>query len=246
MIQMFHVEKAYAKDSAALVDINLNIDKGEFVFLTGPSGAGKTTLLKLIFAGEFATRGQILIGGRNIARIRASSIPYLRRNVGVVFQDFKLLPSRTVFQNVAFALEVIGERQSEIKRKVFAVLKQLGLQHKLHQTPPRLSGGEQQRVAIARAIVNDPAILLADEPTGNLDPEMALDIMQILNDINARGTTVVVATHDVSILSRFHYRCLHLVRGRLVSEASGNPYSSDPAIQARLSGDSRDGTFRSR
>ena len=227
---MFHVQKAYAKDSPALADINVDIDKGEFVFLTGPSGAGKTTFMKLIFAAEVPTKGQILIAGRNIARIRASSIPYLRRNIGVVFQDFKLLPTRTVFENVAFALEVVGERPREIKRKVFAVLKQLGLQHKIHSTPPRLSGGEQQRVAIARAIVNDPAILLADEPTGNLDPEMALDIMHILNDINARGTTVIVATHDVSILNRFHYRCLHLNRGRLVSEEARNPYSSDPAI----------------
>ena len=226
---MFHVQKAYAKDSPALSDINLNIDKGEFVFLTGPSGAGKTTLLKLIFAQEFATKGQILIGGRNIARIRASSIPFLRRNIGVVFQDFKLLPTRTVFENVAFALDVIGERPSEIKRKVYAVLKQLGLHHKLDKTPPKLSGGEQQRVAIARAIVNDPAILLCDEPTGNLDPEMASDIMNILNDINARGTTVVVATHDVSILNRFHYRRLHLNRGRLTEFAPG-AYISDPSI----------------
>ena len=224
---MFHVQKAYAKDSPALADININIDKGEFVFLTGPSGAGKTTLLKLVFGAEFATKGQILVGEPplNIARIRTSSIPILRRNIGVVFQDFKLLPSRTVFENVAFALEVIGEHPGNVKRKVFAVLKQLGLQHKLHTTPPKLSGGEQQRVAIARAIVNDPAILLADEPTGNLDPEMAMDIMRILNEINARGTTVVVATHDVNILNRFHYRCLHLARGRLVSEGAGNPYA---------------------
>ena len=227
MIQMFHVSKAYQKDSPALVDINLEIKKGEFVFLTGPSGAGKTTLMKLIFAAEFATKGQILVGepARNIARISPSSIPYLRRNVGVVFQDFKLLQTRSVFENVAFALEVLGERNNDIKRKVYAVLKALGLQHKLDQLPMRLSGGEQQRVAIARAIVNDPAILLADEPTGNLDPEMALDIMGILNDINARGTTVMVATHDVQILNRFHYRCLALSRGRLVSDGTGKPYT---------------------
>ena len=227
MIQMFHVYKAYQKDSPALVDINLEIKKGEFVFLTGPSGAGKTTLMKLIFAAEFATKGQILVGepARNIARISKSSIPYLRRNVGVVFQDFKLLQTRTVFENVAFALEVLGEHPRDVKRKVYAVLKALGLQHKLDQLPQRLSGGEQQRVAIARAIVNDPAILLADEPTGNLDPEMALDIMNILNDINARGTTVIVATHDVQILNRFHYRCLKLEKGRLVLDGSGKGYT---------------------
>ena len=239
MIQFFHVHKAYAKDSPALVDINLNVEKGEFVFLTGASGAGKTTLLKLVFAQEFATKGQILIGGRNIARIRPSSIPYLRRNIGVVFQDFKLLPTRTVFENVAFALEVLGERPGEIKRKVFAVLKALGLQHKLHTLPPKLSGGEQQRVAIARAIVNDPAILLADEPTGNLDPEMAMEIMRILNDINARGTTVLVATHDVQILNRYHYRCIRLERGRLVSDGTPTkpftesaPFDGDPDLRS--------------
>jgi cell division transport system ATP-binding protein len=227
VIQFFHVHKAYAKTSPALVDINLHIEKGEFVFVTGPSGAGKTTLMKLVFAAEKPTRGQILLAvgpgaataqRMNIARIRESSIPFLRRNIGVVFQDFKLLPSYTVFENVALCLEVIGEKPREVKRRTFAVLKAVGLQHKLHTLPPQLSGGEQQRVAIARAIVNDPAILLADEPTGNLDQEMAMDIMAILNDINARGTTVVVATHDTYILDRYHYRRLRLERGRLVSD----------------------------
>ncbi len=198
---MFHVQKAYAKDSPALSDINLNIDKGEFVFLTGPSGAGKTTLLKLVFAQEFATKGQILIGGRNIARIRPSSIPFLRRNIGVVFQDFKLLPTRTVFENVAFALEVIGERPSEVKRKVYAVLKQLGLHHKLDKTPPKLSGGEQQRVAIARAVISQPELLVADEPTGNVDAGMAQRILHLLTALNRLGTTVVVATHDLGLIS---------------------------------------------
>ncbi len=223
MIQFFHVHKAYQKDSPALTDINLDVDKGEFVFLTGASGAGKTTLLKLIFAQEFATKGQILIQGRNIARIRPSAIPYLRRNIGVVFQDFKLLPTRTVLENVAFALEVVGERPREIRRRAFAVLKALGLQHKIHSLPPRQPGGAHQPVATARATVNDPALLLADEPTGNVDPEMAMDIMRILNEINARGTTVIVATHDTAILSRFHYRRLVLDHGRLISDGGVTP-----------------------
>ena len=218
MIQLFHVHKSYAKDSPVLIDINLHVEKGQFVFITGPSGAGKTTLMKMVFAAEKPTRGQILVAGRNIARIRASSIPYLRRNVGVVFQDFKLLPTYTVFENVALCLEVVGAKPREIKKRTLRVLKAVGLQHKLDQHPPQLSGGEQQRVAIARAIVNDPTILLADEPTGNLDHELAMDIMAILNDINARGTTVVVATHDTHILDHYHYRRIRLERGRLVKD----------------------------
>jgi cell division transport system ATP-binding protein len=217
MIQMFHVYKIYGKDSEALSDINLKIEKGDFAFLTGASGAGKTTLLKLIFAAEKASKGQILVNGRNIARIKESSVPYLRRNIGVVFQDFKLLLNRSVFNNVAFAMEVIGTRPALISRKVMAMLKLVGLQHKANSLPLRLSGGEQQRVAIARALINDPVILLADEPTGNLDSDLTIDIMNLFKDINARGTTIMLATHDRSLLERYKKRLIVLDQGRLSS-----------------------------
>jgi cell division transport system ATP-binding protein len=217
LIQFFHVYKQY-RDQPALIDVSLDIDKGEFVFLTGPSGAGKTTLLKLIFCAERTQRGQILVNGRNIARIRDSAVPYLRRNIGVVFQDFKLLTAASVFENVALTLQVLGRSSKEIRRKVMEMLEAVGLEHKAESPPQRLSGGEQQRVAIARALVNDPAILLADEPTGNLDHEMTLEIMNLLADVNARGTTVFVATHDQALLERYQKRTLTLQQGR-VSEA---------------------------
>ncbi len=216
MIEMYHVYKSYQRGVDILIDVNLHIGKSEFVFLTGPSGAGKTTLLRMLNCTEQATAGQVLINRRNVARLTPSSIPYIRRNIGVVFQDFKLIPRRTVFDNVALALEVLGTSRRIIQRRVMDVLKSVGLQHKYLQYPPTLSGGEQQRIAIARAIVNDPAILLADEPTGNLDPDMTMEILRLLLDINHRGTTVVVATHDHSILNRFHYRTLVLEKGRLL------------------------------
>jgi cell division transport system ATP-binding protein len=214
VIQLFHVYKSYAADVQALVDVSLEIDKGEFVFLTGPSGAGKSTLLRLIFCAERPTRGQLLVGGRNVARLAASAVPYLRRNVGVVFQDFKLLPRRTVEENVAVALEVVGAPRRVVRQKTWAILKQVGLAHKLHQYPPRLSGGEQQRVAIARALVNEPQILLADEPTGNLDAERSREIMELLEAASSRGTTIIVATHDQRLLER-DKRVIGLQNGRL-------------------------------
>lgn len=221
MIQMFHVYKAYPGDPPSLADINLHVEKGEFVFLTGPSGAGKTTLLKLLFCAEQATRGQILIGGRNIGRIRESAIPYLRRNIGVVFQDFKLLPHRTVADNVAFTLDVLGVSRAESQVRVQRMLKRVGLEHKAKSYPLKLSGGEQQRVVIARALVNDPTILLADEPTGNLDPALTVEIMDLLRDVNIRGTTVVVATHDATLLSRYQKRTIRLEQGQIVSDEEG-------------------------
>jgi len=221
MIQMFHVYKAYPGDPPSLSDINLHVRKGEFVFLTGPSGAGKTTLMKLIFCAEKATKGQILVGGRNIAKIRESAVPFLRRNIGVVFQDFKLLPSRTVAENVAFTLDVLGVSRAETRERVMRMLKLVGLQHKADSFPMRLSGGEQQRVVIARALVNDPTILLADEPTGNLDPALTVEIMDLLCDVNVRGTTVLVATHDTSLLSRYQKRTLRLERGQVVADEDG-------------------------
>ncbi|MBI3180171.1 MAG: cell division ATP-binding protein FtsE [Deltaproteobacteria bacterium] len=217
MIQLFHVYKSYGGDTHALVDVTLDIDKGGFVFLTGPSGAGKSTLLRLVFCAESPTRGQILVNGRNVGRLSASAIPELRRSVGVVFQDFKLLNRRSVEDNVAIALEVLDVPRREIKRRTYMMLKQVGLAHKLQQLPPRLSGGEQQRVAIARALVNDPLLLLADEPTGNLDPDRSQEIMRLLEEANARGTTVVVATHDRALIERSGRRVLALDAGRLVS-----------------------------
>ncbi|MGA9523147.1 MAG: cell division ATP-binding protein FtsE [Myxococcaceae bacterium] len=221
MIQMFHVYKAYPGDPPALADINLHVHKGEFVFLTGPSGAGKSTLLKMVFLAERATKGQILVGGRNIAKLSESGIPFLRRNIGVVFQDFKLLPRRTVADNVAFTLEVLGTPRAVVRDRVMKMLKKVGLEHKADVLPPRLSGGEQQRVVIARALVNDPAILLADEPTGNLDPALTVEIMDLLQDVNVRGTTVVVATHDSTLLERYQKRTIRLERGAIVSDEDG-------------------------
>ena len=216
MIELFGVSKAYAGQAPALADVSLSVRKGEFVFLTGPSGAGKTTLLRLLFAAERPTSGQILVNGRNLTRLPAREIPYLRREIGVVFQDFKLLPTRTVFDNVALPLEVAGAPVKEIRRKVALVLRAVSLSHRMFARPPALSGGEQQRVAIARAIVNDPVVLLADEPTGNLDPDLSLEIMGLLFDIHARGTTVIVATHDRTLINRFHHRVITLDHGRLV------------------------------
>jgi cell division transport system ATP-binding protein len=198
--------------------VTLAIDKGEFVFLTGASGAGKSTLLKLIFCDEPATSGQLLLFGKNVAKIRPAAIPYVRRNIGVVFQDFKLLPQRTVAENVALPLEVRALPDREIKKRVRALLRSVGLEHRGDKFPPSLSGGEQQRVAVARALAADPALLLADEPTGNLDPDRTLEVMDLLYGANARGTTVVVATHDRSLLERYKRRVVVLERGRLVSD----------------------------
>jgi cell division transport system ATP-binding protein len=220
VIQLFHVTKEYPGDGPALQDVTLEIDKGEFVFLTGPSGAGKSTLLKLIFCDEPATSGQLLLFGKNVAKIRPAAVPYVRRNIGVVFQDFKLLPQRTVLENVALPLEVRALADREIKRRVKALLRSVGLEHRADKFPPSLSGGEQQRVAVARALAADPALLLADEPTGNLDPDRTLEVMDLLHGANARGTTVVVATHDRSLLERYKRRVVALDRGRLVSDGA--------------------------
>ncbi len=218
MIQLFHVFKEYPGEGPALADVSVHVRKGEFVFLTGPSGAGKSTLLKLVFCAEPATGGQLLVFGRNVAKIRVSAVPYLRRNIGVVFQDFKLLPDRTVAENVSFPLEVQGLHPREVRRKVAVMLRSVGLDHKQGKFPLSLSGGEQQRVAVARALVNDPALLLADEPTGNLDPERTLEVMELLQGANARGTTVVVATHDRGLLQRYKKRIIALETGRVVSD----------------------------
>jgi cell division transport system ATP-binding protein len=219
MIKLFHVKKVYPGDPPVLDDITMRVEKGEFVWLTGPSGAGKSTLLKLLFCAELPSSGQIIVGGRNIGRITQGAVPYLRRNIGVVFQDFKLLDNRTVLENVGYALEVLGASDWDIRDRSLERLEQVGLKHKALSLPKRLSGGEQQRVAIARALVNEPTILLADEPTGNLDPGLTASILQLLFDANARGTTVIVATHDRTLLTRYHKRTIALDKGRLVSDA---------------------------
>jgi cell division transport system ATP-binding protein len=217
MIQAFHVYKQYDRESMALTDVTLSVGKGEFCFLTGPSGAGKTTFLKLVFREELPSQGQILVGGRNVTAIPAGQIPELRRSIGVVFQDFKLLKRKTILENVAFVLRILGVPAREQKRRAFAALKSVGLHHKMHAFPLQLSGGEQQRVAIARALMNEPMLLLADEPTGNLDPEMAQEIMRLFLEVNARGTTVLVATHDRDMIQRMGKRVIALERGRVAS-----------------------------
>lgn len=218
MLQLFHVSKRYDRGGLALDDVSLRIDKGEFLFLTGASGAGKSTLLKLLFMEERASTGQILLAGHALHRLRRASVPLLRRRIGVVFQDFKLLASRTVLENVAFVLEVLGRPAVEVRRRSIAMLGAVGLAEKMHLRPQQLSGGEQQRVAIARALVNEPSILLADEPTGNLDPTLTYEVMDLMMKANARGTTVLVATHDPSLLAHYRRRVISLDRGRLTGD----------------------------
>ncbi len=218
MIQFSHVTKIYENSCKALGDISFFIDKAEFVFLTGESGAGKTTLLKHIYMEEFPSSGQLFVCGydsKNVSN-RRKDIPFLRRKLGIVFQDFKLLNDRNVYDNVAFVLRVTGRREKEIKRKVFEVLALTGLSHKCFNFPHQLSGGEQQRVSIARAIVNDPWVLLADEPTGNLDENVSRDIFKLLQIINSWGTTIIMSTHDLQLIRPYHYRTIVLSQGMLV------------------------------
>lgn len=219
MIELYHVTKRYPNGVSALTDIDVVVQAGEFCFLAGPSGAGKSTLIRLLLCIEPATDGQILVKGRNLRMLRPGSIPYLRRNMGVVFQHFRLLSNRNVFDNVAIALEILGIPRREIVPRVEQTLDMVGLSDFGRHMPQMLSGGEQQRVAIARALVNEPAILLADEPTGNLDPTLSLEILSIFGDIHRRGTTVIFATHDVTLLDRIPARILSLNRGYLVQDS---------------------------
>jgi len=216
MIQLYNVTKIYPGDVPALQGVTMRIDKGDFVFITGKSGAGKSTLLRLIFRAELPTKGAVLVNNFNISRLQRQSIPFLRRNIGVVFQDFKLLPKKTVFENIAFALEVVGTPKREINTRVMRILQYVRLKDKRDIFPQRLSGGEQQRVAIARAVINNPPVLLADEPTGNLDPEISTEIMDIFQEINQRGTTVLVATHDVDLIKRMRKKVFCLDKGKLI------------------------------
>ena len=215
MITLTHVGKQYGRIHTALSDVNVQIDAGEFIFLTGPSGAGKSTLLKLLFREQVPTTGEIRVAGHRLASMPLKEIPALRRKMGIVFQDFKLIRTLTVFENVAFVLKILGVSYAEQKQRAFRALKMVGLQHKLASYPLQLSGGEQQRVAIARALVNDPLVLIADEPTGNLDPELAQEIMALFERINGQGTTVLVATHDRNLIQRMKKRVIGLDHGRM-------------------------------
>jgi cell division transport system ATP-binding protein len=216
VIEAQHISKMYSRGVYALRDLSLRIDKGEFVFLTGPSGAGKSTLLRLLLRQDVPTDGRLVVGGRDLAHLTARQVQAYRRSLGFVFQDFKLLPTKTVMENVSFVPRVLGMAEAQQQRRSFQVLKWVGLQHRMNAFPMELSGGEQQRIAIARALVNDPVIIFADEPTGNLDPDLSLEIMNLFREINARGTTVLVATHDRELIRRVGRRTLTLDHGRAV------------------------------
>jgi cell division transport system ATP-binding protein len=224
MIKTSNVTKVYKDTVLALEDINLEIGKGEFVFIVGPSGSGKSTLIRLLLKEEEPTKGDIFVAGKNIGKLSTWKVPYLRRNIGTVFQDFKLLADKTVFENVAFALEVIGKPKHVVNSRVPEILKLVGLGEKLGNYPHELSGGEQQRVSIARAFVNRPLILLADEPTGNLDPGTSVDIMKLLDRINRIGTTVVMATHDNAIVDAMRRRVIELEGGHVVRDQERGVY----------------------
>lgn len=222
MLKMTDVSKVYPGGSVALQKVNIHIEPGEFVFVVGPSGAGKSTFIKMLFREVLPTTGSIFVNGVDILSLTPKEIPYMRRQLGIIFQDYRLLPDRTVYENVAFAMEVIETPHRKIKRKVLNVLDLVGLRHRCDAYPNELSGGEQQRIAIARAIVNDPIMVIADEPTGNLDPETSWDIMEIFKEINAEGTTIVMATHDKEIVDAMGKRVIAIEDGNIVrDEASG-------------------------
>lgn len=224
MIKLENVTKVFKGDVVALRDASIDIGKGEFIFLVGPSGSGKSTFIRLINRENVTDHGRIFVAGRDISTLTSWKVPYLRRNIGYIFQDFKLLPKKTVSENVAFALEVIGKPRRVIQRQVPAILELVGLSHKTNRFPSELSGGEQQRVSIARAFVNRPLILLADEPTGNLDPTTSVDIMRLLERINDTGTTVVMATHDSGIVNSMRQRVVELSRGMIIRDQARGVY----------------------
>jgi cell division transport system ATP-binding protein len=223
MIHFYHVTKRFDRYSTALTDVTFHIEKGEFVFLTGPSGAGKSTMLKLILRQMRPTEGQIVVNGRNLNAIRRGQMPAFRRELGMVFQDFKLIERMTVFENLSFILTVLGLSPREHKKRAYDVLRAVNLSQKMTAYPPQLSGGEQQRVAIARALINDPMVIIADEPTGNLDPDLAREIMDIFNAANLRGSTVLIATHDRDLIDHSGRRVISLDHGRVVDEKIAAP-----------------------
>lgn len=228
LIRISGVTKQYKNGVTAIYDLNLKVKKGDFIFIIGGTGCGKSTLIKMLYREERPTKGEILVGGLNVAKLRNSKVYKLRRKLGIVFQDFRLLPKSTVYENVAFALEVIGAKDNEINEKVLKALELVGLKGKIRNYPDQLSGGEQQRVAIARAIVNEPKLLLCDEPTGNLDPEMSMEIMKVLENINETlGTTIMMATHDKDIVNKLKKRVITLKEGRLVSDCEKGKYDNE-------------------
>lgn len=222
-----NISKEYDNRVIALSNINLEIHKGEFVFLVGSSGAGKSTLIKLLLKEEQPTEGRIILKDKDITKVKNRRIPYIRRNIGVVFQDFRLLPNKTVYENIAFAMEIIGAHPKEIRRRVPMVLSMVDLSRRASNFPDQLSGGEHQRVAIARAIVNNPPVLIADEPTGNLDPDTAWDIMGTLSDINARGTTILMATHAKDIVNNMKKRVIEIEDGKLIRDEQKGGYGDE-------------------
>lgn len=224
MIKFEHITKTYNKNIKALNDLNFMVADGEFLVLVGPSGAGKSTLIKLLICEEKPTRGHIYIVGKDVVNLKAREVPYFRRRIGVVFQDFKLLPKKNVYENIAFALEVVGAKSREIKKKVEAVLDLVGLSERRNNFPDELSGGEKQRVAIARAVVNRPKLLIADEPTGNLDPKTSWDIIRVLEEINKRGTIIMMATHNKDIVDKIRKRVIKIKNGRIVSDKEKAKY----------------------
>ncbi len=219
LVQFYNVSKIYPNGVKALDDVSLKIDRGEFIFLMGPSGAGKSSFVKLLFREELPTRGQIFMNSRSIIRMKRSEVPKMRRNIGVVFQDFKLLENKTVAENIAFAMEVVGAPLRSIQKRVPQVIKQVGLEGYDNTFPGQLSGGEQQRVGIARALTNEPLMLIADEPTGNLDLETSMEIMELLYDINRKGTTVIMATHAQQLVRSAHKRVIMLDKGKITSDS---------------------------
>ena len=228
LIRIKHVEKKYKNGVTAIQDLSIAIEKGSFVFVIGGSGSGKSTLIKMLYREEKPTKGQIIVGGLDVAKLKNKKVYKLRRKLGIVFQDYRLLPKMTVYENVAFALEVIGAKKDEIRVKVLKALEEVGLKNKIHNYPDQLSGGEQQRVAIARAIVNDPKLLLCDEPTGNLDPEKSMEIMKVLDNINkTRGTTIIMATHDQQIVNKMKKQVLILKDGHLVNFKEKGTYDNE-------------------
>jgi len=216
MIQMYHVSMRYKKNIDAIHDVNLSVKKGEFVFLVGPSGAGKTTVLKLLYRELVPSEGQIAVAGYDLSKLKGKQLPYFRRKLGIVFQDFKLLSNRTVEQNIAFSMRVVGAKRSHVRRNVARVLEWTNLTHRKDALPEDISGGEQQRTAIARAMVNDPLLILADEPTGNLDAELSLEIMRLFERFNLRGTTILIATHNYNLVKQFNKRIIWIDHGRIV------------------------------
>ena len=227
LIELKNIYKRYPNGVTALCDVNLEISKGEFVFVIGASGSGKSTLIKLLYRQEKPSRGEVYVGGVNVSKLRNGKVYKLRRKLGIVFQDYKLLPRLTVYENVAFALEILGLPNEEIRNKTLKALEQVGLKNKSKNYPNELSGGEQQRVAIARAIVNEPKLLLCDEPTGNLDPETSWEIMQVLDEINKLGTTIIMATHDKEMVNRMKKRVIVIEAGRLKEDYEKGTYNHE-------------------